>query len=94
MQRIWSIDKNKQGHLILTLGGRPTVTLNRAPKCDSLPTPDAKLAFARQIAQALNEKELKDFLEADKDDGVPFPWVVALVFVCTFIGGMVGWAVQ
>lgn len=92
---MWGIQKNKNGHLVLARDTRPTVTLNKAPGCDSLPTPEAKKHFATHIARAMNAYESREIDSNESaPDVVPFFWLPILVFGASLFGALFGaWVV-
>lgn len=96
---MWRVQRNNNGHLVLTRDGRPTISLNRAPGCDSLPTAEAKKQFARQVAKAMNALEQEELTPApcgdeSSSDVVPFFWLPVLVFIGTLFGAVFGaWVV-
>ena len=97
---MWRVQRNNNGHLVLLRDGRPTISLNKAPGCDSLPTAEAKKNFALQVAKAMNTLEQEELTpdraeNESSPDVVPFFWLPVLVFIGTLLGAVFGaWVVS
>ena len=50
----YGLDKTKTGQRVLTSHGEPLITLNRAPGCTTLDTPESRQLLADNIVASLN----------------------------------------